>query len=175
MKDGYSLHRFLAETNATIDVIDYVIHTKYSHLLLINYERNAYVLVNVDNYKSIELKDNIFYLTTVKPIIINGRSPIQVFELDIFNNDDIIGFIKNSSIEKYCKDNFINELNTSHHLNSKLIFSPQLANYLLDRGFIIIHLKKHEVTGDTIFVFQVDGGFYDAIYDYRQINNINVN
>ena len=90
MKDGYSLHRFLAETNATIDVIDYVIHTKYSYLLLINYERNAYVLVNVDNYKSIELKDNIFYLTTVKPIIINGRSPIQVFELDIFNNDDIV-------------------------------------------------------------------------------------
>ena len=175
MKDGYSLHRFLAETNATIDVVDYVIRTKYSYLLLINHERDAYVLVDIDNYKSIELKDNIFYLTTIKPVMINGHNPIQIFELDILNNDDIIGFIKNSSIEKYCKDNLITELNTAHYISSKLIFSPQLANYLLDRGFTIIHLKKHEITGDTIFVFQIDSGFYDAIYDYRQINNINVN
>ena len=168
MKDGYSLHQFLAETNATIDVIDYIIQTKYSYLLLINHERNAYVVINTDNYKSMELQDNIFYLTTIKPIMINGHNPIQIFELDIFNNDDIIGFIKNSSIEKYCKDNLITELNTAHYISSKLIFSPQLANYLLDRGFTITHLKKHEVSGETIFVFQVEKGFYETIYNYRQ-------
>ena len=60
MKDGYSLHRFITETNATIDVIDYVIRTKYTYLLLLNHERNAFVLVDVSNYKSIEIQDNIF-------------------------------------------------------------------------------------------------------------------
>ena len=103
MKDGYSLHQFLTETNATVDVIDYIIQTKYSYLLLINHERNAYVVISTDNYKSMELKDNIFYLTTIKPIMINNHNPIQIFELDIFNNDDIIGFIKNSSIESIVK------------------------------------------------------------------------
>ena len=62
MKDGYSLHRFLAETNATIDVIDYIIQTEYSYLLLFNHERNAHVLVSTDNYKSIELKIIFFIL-----------------------------------------------------------------------------------------------------------------
>ena len=57
MKDGYSLHQFLAETNATVDVIDYIIQTKYSYLLLINHERNAYVVISTDNYKSMELKE----------------------------------------------------------------------------------------------------------------------
>lgn len=168
MKDGYSLHRFITETQATIDVIDYVIRTKYSFLLLLNYERNACVLITIDNYKSICIKDNIFYLTTINPILINNRSSIQVFELDIFNKDDIIGFMKQSNLEKYCKDNNIFELNTSRNITSKLIFSPQLANYLLDHGFNIIHLKKHDITGETIFVFQVDPGFYQTIYDYRQ-------
>lgn len=168
MKDGYSLHRFITETQATIDVIDYVIRTKYSFLLLLNYERNACVLITTDNYKSICIKDNIFYLTTIKPILINNKSSIQIFELDIFNKDDIIGFMKQSNLEKYCKDNDIFELNTSRNITSKLIFSPQLANYLLDHGFNIIHLKKHDITGETIFVFQVDPGFYQTIYDYRQ-------
>ena len=69
---------------------------------------------------------------------------------------------------KKVMSNLITELNTAHYISSKLIFSPQLANYLLDHGFTIIHLKKHEVSGETIFVFQVEKGFYETIYNYRQ-------
>ena len=35
MKDGYSLHQFLAETNVTIYVIDYIIQTKLYRLTVI--------------------------------------------------------------------------------------------------------------------------------------------
>jgi len=58
----------------------------------------------------------------------------------------------------------MNRLNTS-----KIIFSPQLANYLLNAGFSIIKLKpKHDAKNETVFVFRVEEGFYDAIDEWRE-------
>lgn len=53
----------------------------------------------------------------------------------------------------------------------KLIFSPQLATKLLKRGFTIVDLKAdREDPKQTIFVFRVSDGFYEAIEEYK--NNI---
>lgn len=48
--------------------------------------------------------------------------------------------------------------------DAKIIFSPQLANYLLSKGYTIIKLKpKHENENESVYVFSVEDGFYEAI------------
>lgn len=52
---------------------------------------------------------------------------------------------------------------------AKIIFSPQLANYLLSKGYQIIKLKpKHDTENETVYVFNIDDGFYEAIEDWMQ-------
>lgn len=165
MKITNSLNRFLHETNATLPIIKYIIETKHKYLLIYNEEHQSYIIIDKDNYDHLELQGHIYYLYTKKPILINGNQPIQIFEIDLLNHDDLLGFNNRHELQIYCEHL---PTNTSVKLTSKLIFSPQLANFLLDRGFHIIHLKQHALTGDTIFVFSVEPGFYDSIYDFRQ-------
>lgn len=55
--------------------------------------------------------------------------------------------------------------------DAKLIFSPQLANYLLACGFTIIKLKpKRTNENETVFVFKLDEGLYDCIEDWMAQN-----
>ena len=47
---------------------------------------------------------------------------------------------------------------------SKLIFSPQLAQYLLQCGFTIIELKaKKDAPRETVFVFSYEKGMDEQI------------
>lgn len=49
-------------------------------------------------------------------------------------------------------------------MKTKLIFSPQLAQWLLHNGYTIIELKpKRDYENETVFVFRVDAGFDAAI------------
>ena len=49
-------------------------------------------------------------------------------------------------------------------MKTKLIFSPQLAQWLLHNGYTIIELKpKRDYENETVFVFRVDNGFDAAI------------
>jgi predicted CoA-binding protein len=51
--------------------------------------------------------------------------------------------------------------------DAKVIFSPQLANYLLMKGYTIIKLKpKHNNPNETVFVFRIEDGLYDAIEEW---------
>ena len=51
--------------------------------------------------------------------------------------------------------------------DAKVIFSPQLANFLLSRGYTIIKLKpKHEHPDETVYVFRLDEGLLDSIEDW---------
>ena len=51
--------------------------------------------------------------------------------------------------------------------DSKIIFSPQLANYLLKHGYEIIKLKpKHDNPNETVFVFKLVDGFFEAMEDW---------
>ena len=51
--------------------------------------------------------------------------------------------------------------------DAKIIFSPQLANHLLKRGYEIIKLKpKHDAENETVFVFKLEDGLTDAIEEW---------
>ena len=51
--------------------------------------------------------------------------------------------------------------------DAKVIFSPQLANYLLQCVFEIIKLKpKHGNPNETVFVFRLVDGLYDSIEEW---------
>ena len=57
---------------------------------------------------------------------------------------------------------------------TKLIFSPQLAKFLLKKGgFVIIDLKeKRDSEGEVVFVFESENSFETAINEFKeQINN----
>lgn len=56
--------------------------------------------------------------------------------------------------------------------DAKVIFSPQLANYLLNCGYTIIKLKpKHGSPDESVFVFRLDDGLLDAIEDWMELGN----
>jgi hypothetical protein len=53
--------------------------------------------------------------------------------------------------------------------DAKVIFSPQLANFLLSRGYTIIKLKpKHGAPDESVFVFQLDDGLLESIEDWME-------
>ena len=55
--------------------------------------------------------------------------------------------------------------------DAKIIFSPQLANYLLACGFSIIKLKpKRDKENKTVFVFRLEDGLYDSIENWMEQN-----
>ena len=55
--------------------------------------------------------------------------------------------------------------------DAKIIFSPQLANYLLQRGYTIIKLKpKHDNTNESVFVFRMEEGLLDCISEWTECN-----
>jgi hypothetical protein len=53
--------------------------------------------------------------------------------------------------------------------DAKIIFSPQLANFLLSRGYTIIKLKpKHDNPTESVFVFRLDDGLLETIEDWMK-------
>ena len=53
--------------------------------------------------------------------------------------------------------------------DAKVIFSPQLANFLLSRGYTIIKLKpKHGHPDETVYVFRLEEGLLDSIEDWME-------
>lgn len=55
--------------------------------------------------------------------------------------------------------------------DAKIIFSPQLANFLLARGYTIIKLKpKHDNPNESVFVFRLEEGLLDSIEDWMENN-----
>lgn len=49
----------------------------------------------------------------------------------------------------------------------KLVFSPQLANYLLNCGYQIIRIKKNRDNFDaSVFVFKGEAGLSDIIDEW---------
>ncbi|KUO66146.1 MAG: hypothetical protein APF84_12555 [Gracilibacter sp. BRH_c7a] len=51
---------------------------------------------------------------------------------------------------------------------ARLIFSPQVAKYLLAKNFNIIDIKPHKNDHRaTVFIFRNDEGLDQAIHNYR--------
>ena len=56
--------------------------------------------------------------------------------------------------------------------DAKIIFSPQLSNYLLKNGFTIIKLKpKHDYPDETVFVFRLEEGLLECIEEWMDLDN----
>jgi hypothetical protein len=51
--------------------------------------------------------------------------------------------------------------------DAKVIFSPQLSNFLLLKGYQIIKLKpKHGSPNETVYVFKLENGLLQAIEEW---------
>jgi hypothetical protein len=56
--------------------------------------------------------------------------------------------------------------------DAKIIFSPQLANYLLSRGHTIIKLKpKKGNENESVFVFRLEDTLLEGIEDWVRKGN----
>lgn len=56
--------------------------------------------------------------------------------------------------------------------DAKVIFSPQLANFLLMHGYTIIKLKpKHDYPDETVYVFRLEEGLLTAIEEWMANNS----
>lgn len=56
--------------------------------------------------------------------------------------------------------------------DAKIIFSPQLANFLLKRGFTIIKLKpKHDAPNESVFVFRLEEDLLESIEEWMDLGN----
>jgi hypothetical protein len=56
------------------------------------------------------------------------------------------------------------ETGVIQQMRTKLIFSPQLAQWLLNDGFKIVDIKpKRDYPNETVFVFAIEDGFSDSI------------
>jgi DNA/RNA-binding domain of Phe-tRNA-synthetase-like protein len=52
--------------------------------------------------------------------------------------------------------------------NIRFVFSPQLANYLLSKGYTIVDLKQKKENPDaSIFIFRDDDGLMNEIAKWK--------
>lgn len=53
--------------------------------------------------------------------------------------------------------------------DTKIVISPQVANWMLDNGFRICHLKPDKIDPSrTVFVFYYEVGFDDVLAQYKK-------
>lgn len=159
-QETYSLSNLLKERGITdVRVIDIIIRSKHKKLLLYSSRRNIHTMISNKNYRSI-IKDvnqpNTFYFITTK----------GDFEVRFDEGDDVIGFTTNAAAF-LCMEKL--RLHDEDLPKPKLIFSPQLANYLLRLGFKLIHLKpRNSKTNEVVYVFLAEQGFFDAVENFKK-------
>ena len=57
-------------------------------------------------------------------------------------------------------------------MRTKLIFSPQLAQWLLNHEFTIVDIKpKRDYPNETVFVFAVEDGFIESIQEWLDLKD----
>ena len=170
MEEYYSLKEMLNTTDASVPVVNNNIK-KYSHIVLINSERNAKILIPIKIYKNVSISNNCMYIKTKKKILVKGLNiEVDEFEVDLSDEkSDILGFLRLDTVfKKFSKCEF----NYSDRLIYKVIFSPHLANWLLKHGYKIVELKQRKVTNDTLFVFVIEEGLFKSVEGFKR-NTIN--
>ena len=170
----FSMKDMLYSTSPEFPLQSFIhnIKTKHKYLLVINGERQAKVLINTSNFDrcyACEDAPHVFYIKVKIPIDINGKVKIDTFEVNLDSEeDDVLGFLSAGDLYFYYKNNNIKVVNTSKTLAYKLIFSPQLTDYLIAHRFKTIGVKPYQGNPDkSVFIFLVEPGFYEAIAEYR--------
>ena len=60
--------------------------------------------------------------------------------------------------------------------DGKLVFSPKVAKWLINRGHKIIDLKPlRQDRSKTVFIFEYEIGLEEAIRNYKETKNIQSN
>lgn len=54
---------------------------------------------------------------------------------------------------------------------TKLVFSPQLAKYLLRRGYFIVGLKENKENQQDVFVFETNNNFGKMLESFKDREN----
>ena len=66
------------------------------------------------------------------------------------------------------------ETGVIQQMRTKLIFSPQLAQWLLNHEFTIVDIKpKRDYPNETVFVFAVEDGFIESIQEWLSLKESN--
>lgn len=145
------------------EAIDYII--KSHHRFLLFKKSNKSVLISIRDYISITKLAPKRYLVLIK----HNKSRIA-FEINADNGDDIFGSSSYDDILQHCDDN-TDMWSESEY--KKIIFSPHLVKFLLERRFRIIDIKRRDggTLNEWLPVFLVEPGFYEAIEEFKNNKN----
>ena len=115
----------------------------------------------------------LIYDSKLNVVTVSYKSREQIENVTVdFNeeNSDIVGFSDMDSACDYLYDNetlIINPIQFSGD-EYKLIFSPQLAKYLIRHKHIVWDIKENKnKPNEIVFVFKVNGTFYKDLDDFK--------
>ena len=165
LNDLSSMREFLKCKPSAV-VLNYVAKTKHKVLSIIR-DKHAILLIPISEYMG------LMYDSKLNVVTVSYKSREQIENVTVdFNeeNSDIVGFSDMDSACDYLYDNetlIINPIQFSGD-EYKLIFSPQLAKYLIRHKHIVWDIKENKNKPDEIvFVFKVDGTFYEDIENFK--------
>ena len=165
MTHANSMREFL-KCEPSDAVLDYIAKTKHTVLSIIR-DEHAILLIPVSEYIGSE------YDSTLNAVTVSYKNHEQIETITVdFNeeNSDIIGFSDMNSAGDYlCNDKTLIVKPIEYSGNEyKLIFSPQLAKYLIRHKHIVWDIKENKNNpNEIVFVFKVDETFYKDVDDFR--------
>lgn len=165
MTHANSMREFL-KCEPSDAVLDYIAKTKHTVLSIIR-DEHAILLIPVSEYIGLE------YDSTLNAVTVSYKNHEQIETITVdFNeeNSDIIGFPDMNSAGDYlCNDKTLIVKPIKYSGNEyKLIFSPQLAKYLIRHKHIVWDIKENKNNpNEIVFVFKVDETFYKDVDDFR--------
>ena len=160
-----SMREFL-EYKPNGKVLDYIARTKHKVLSFIR-NNHAVLLIPISEYIGLSYDQNLNRVT----VSYKSQEKVETFTVD-FNeeNSDIVGFSDMDSACDYLYDNetlIINPIKFSGD-EYKLIFSPQLAKYLIRHKHIVWDIKENKnKPNEIVFVFKVNETFYKDLDDFK--------
>ena len=155
----YYLSDFLTLAHPTNEVVDNTIQTKHNYLLI--KKSNIEYLVSVEQYIPESFSHNYETGKSFLKIRVDGK------DYSVSDVEDIIGCKDFDVALDFCSGK-TDCLCTKP--DEKLIFSPQLAKYLLKNKFRIIDIKPRKGNPNEIIpIFIVEDGFYDCIEDWKKL------
>lgn len=174
-QDDSSLKEMLKTSDLKVSdkLINYLARTKHNYLLIKNAEYKATVIIPTKNLKEISVEGDQAYLRTINKIFIHGlNKSVDQFEVNLKNpDDDIIGFRTYDCLKRFLGDI---PFNCGENIHEKIIFSPQLTNFLLKSGYKIVEIKqKYNNPEASVFVFRVGAGFYQKIKEFQELKKNN--
>ena len=149
-------------SNPSSEAIDYIIKAHHKYLLF--KKTNKSILISVRDYISSMYKNKGLFIIKTKH---HGN-----ISINISLNEDIIGASIYEDILEFCDDDTIIYTEPQY---KKIVFSPYLIKFLIERRFRIIDIKHREGgnSNEWLPIFLVEAGFYEAMEEFKNRRNEN--